>query len=105
REIGRPDADAIDSVDLRPVTVAAGSVFVLGDSRSDSTDSRSWLSRSHRRWVGCLVLFAQEVTGRDLHRAFAGESLLSMPLRSSPGRDIPAAVGPGRVRTVLAVTT
>jgi signal peptidase I len=36
------DPDAIDSVYFGPVTVARGAVFVLGDSRGDSKDSRSF---------------------------------------------------------------
>jgi signal peptidase I len=36
------DPDAIDSVYFGPVNVAPGSVFVLGDNRADSTDSRSF---------------------------------------------------------------
>jgi signal peptidase I len=35
------DPDAIDSVYFGPVKVARGSVFVLGDNRADSKDSRS----------------------------------------------------------------
>jgi signal peptidase I len=34
------DPDAIDSVYFGPVEVAAGTVFVLGDNRGDSADSR-----------------------------------------------------------------
>jgi signal peptidase I len=36
------DPDAIDSVYFGPVRVGAGSVFVLGDNRADSIDSRDF---------------------------------------------------------------
>ena len=46
------DPDAIDSVYFGPVTVAAHSVFVLGDSRGDSTDSRSFGSVATSDLIG-----------------------------------------------------
>jgi signal peptidase I len=46
------DPDAIDSVFFGPVTVAAGSVFVLGDNRGDSTDSRRFGSVPASELIG-----------------------------------------------------
>ena len=46
------DPDAIDSVYFGPVTVARGSVFVLGDNRADSRDSRQFGAVPARDLIG-----------------------------------------------------
>ncbi|MGH2942748.1 MAG: signal peptidase I [Solirubrobacteraceae bacterium] len=46
------DPDAIDSVYFGPVRVRAGSVFVLGDNRADSIDSRDFGAVARRDLVG-----------------------------------------------------
>ena len=46
------DPDAIDSVYFGPVRVPAGAVFVLGDNRANSVDSRSFGSVPDRDVVG-----------------------------------------------------
>jgi signal peptidase I len=46
---------AIDSVYFGPVTVQAGSVFVLGDNRGDSVDSRSFGAVPRRDLIGQVV--------------------------------------------------
>jgi signal peptidase I len=46
------DPDAIDSVYFGPVRVGPGSVFVLGDNRADSTDSRDFGAVAHDDLIG-----------------------------------------------------
>jgi signal peptidase I len=46
------DADAIDSVYFGPARVPAGAVFVLGDNRADSIDSRAFGAVSRSRLMG-----------------------------------------------------
>jgi signal peptidase I len=46
------DPDAIDSVYFGPVRVPAGAVFVLGDNRADSIDSREFGAVSRGRLMG-----------------------------------------------------
>ncbi len=48
------DADAIDSVFFGPVRVPAGSVFVLGDNRRDSADSRTFGAVPNRDVIGVV---------------------------------------------------
>jgi len=58
---GRPQREAyanpkaIDSVYFGPVKVQAGSVFVLGDNRLDSVDSRSFGAVPRRNLIGQVV--------------------------------------------------
>lgn len=56
-EIQEPyvDHESIDALYYGPVTVAAGSVLVLGDSRADSIDSRSYGQVSLRDVTGSVV--------------------------------------------------
>jgi signal peptidase I len=46
------DADAIDSVYFGPVKVARGSVFVLGDNRANSEDSREFGAVPEKSIIG-----------------------------------------------------
>lgn len=46
------DPDAIDSVYFGPAAVRAGAVFVLGDNRADSTDSRDFGPVEQRDLIG-----------------------------------------------------
>jgi signal peptidase I len=46
------DPEAIDSVYFGPVHVASHSVFVLGDNRADSVDSRSFGSVADDEVIG-----------------------------------------------------
>jgi signal peptidase I len=59
---GAPDSEPYDplrdSADLRPVRVPAGSLFVLGDNRGDSDDSRQFGPISVERVVGRAAFVA-----------------------------------------------
>lgn len=50
------DASAVDSVYFGPVTVPPGTVFVLGDNRGDSVDSRTYGSVPLDDLVGRVAL-------------------------------------------------
>jgi signal peptidase I len=52
REAYVADPDAIDSVYFGPVTVAKGSLFVLGDNRANSEDSRDFGAVPADRVIG-----------------------------------------------------
>jgi signal peptidase I len=50
------DPDAIDSVYFGPVRVRAGSVFVLGDNRADSIDSRDFGAVARNALMGRVLV-------------------------------------------------
>jgi signal peptidase I len=52
REVYVADPDAIDSVYFGPVTVAKGSLFMLGDNRANSKDSREFGAVPADRVIG-----------------------------------------------------
>ena len=58
RAVREPFVDhrLVDSVYFGPVRVAAGAVFVMGDRRSESLDSRDFGSVARRRIVGRVDL-------------------------------------------------
>lgn len=50
------DLTRIDSTYFGPVTVPPGAVFVLGDNRAESIDSRAYGAVPHRELVGTVLL-------------------------------------------------